>query len=131
MVCPGCTSMISPPRACISATPEVTCSVCPTACECQAVCAPGANRTRLTIIRDGSALRVAIGSTHTSPVNQSAEPLAVGSFGSMFIWHSFSLGRDEVDYSCRSTYPGQLGAARSRQENGGDRGGGEREARGD
>ena len=43
----------------------------------------GGERTRLTIMRDGSGLRVAMGSTYTSPVKVSAAPFAVGSFGSI------------------------------------------------
>jgi hypothetical protein len=66
-------------RACTRPTPSVTCSVCPTACRCHAVRAPGAKCTLLARIREGSSPRE-MTSNHTSPVNHSAGPFDVGAF---------------------------------------------------
>jgi hypothetical protein len=79
MVSPGWISMAFSPRAWISPIPSVTCTVCPTACACQALRAPGANRTTLTRIRDGSSPRV-MTSYQASPVNVSAGAFTVGCF---------------------------------------------------
>src|SRR5918994_2513896 len=80
MVSPGPTSSTSPPRACASPRPSVTCRVWPFAWECHALRAPGAKRTRLTRSREASS-PFAMTSSQTSPVNLSAGPFAVGCFG--------------------------------------------------
>lgn len=78
--------MTSPPRDWTRPRPSVTYSVCPLAWQCQAVCAPGANRTMLTRNRDGSS-PLAMTSNHTSPENISAGPLLLGCLA----WISKSL----------------------------------------
>src|SRR5258708_30048778 len=80
MVSPGRISMTPPPRDWISPIPSVTCRVCPSACECHALRAPGAKRTTFTRIREGSVPR-AMTSYQASPVNVSAGAFAVGCFG--------------------------------------------------
>src|SRR5580658_2909014 len=80
MVSPGRISKTSPPRAWTSPIPSVTCRVCPRAWQCHALRAPGANRTTLTRIRDGSSPR-AMTSNQASPVNVSAGALTLGCFG--------------------------------------------------
>src|ERR1700685_796348 len=80
MVSPGRISMTSPPRACIRPIPSVTCKVCPRAWQCHALRAPGANRTTLTRILDGSS-PLAMTSNQASPVNVSAGALTLGCFG--------------------------------------------------
>src|SRR4051812_2491902 len=52
---------------------------------CQAVRAPGANRTRPTTIRWPSAWGLAMTSNHTSPVNCSGGFFTVGGFGRICI----------------------------------------------
>jgi hypothetical protein len=68
--------MTPPPRDCTSPRPSVTYSVWPAGCECQAVRAPGANRTMLTRMRLKSSPLV-MTSYQTSPVNVSAGPLTL------------------------------------------------------
>src|SRR4051812_16663696 len=76
-VSPGWASKTVPSRVPISAMPDTTCRVWPTAWECQLVRAPGEKRTRLARIRDG-AWPATMTSHHTSPVNQSAGALLLG-----------------------------------------------------
>src|SRR5829696_1230090 len=77
--------MMSPPRACMRAMPWVTCRVCPLAWLCQAVRAPGANRTRPTTIRWSSYCGLAMTSNQTSPVNCSGGFFTVDGFGWMWM----------------------------------------------
>ena len=53
-VSPARTRTTVPSRVPTSPTPSVTCRVWPTACRCQLLCAPGVNRTRETVMREGS-----------------------------------------------------------------------------
>src|SRR5947209_20570794 len=80
MVSLGRISMTLPPRDWTSPIPSVTCNVCPTAWQCQAVRAHGAKRTVLTRMREGSS-PLATTSNQTSPVKSSAGPLVDGVFG--------------------------------------------------
>ncbi len=72
---------MSPPRDCMRAMPWVTCSVSPMAWLCQAVRAPGANRTSPTTMRWSSCCGVAMTSNQTSPVNCSGGFFTVAGFG--------------------------------------------------
>jgi hypothetical protein len=89
MVSPGRTALIRSPRDWTRPAPSVTCRVCPRAWECHAFRAPGANRTTLTRIRDGSVPR-AMTSNQASPVKVAAGALVVGCFGKIsnvgFLW---------------------------------------------
>src|SRR5215213_3044494 len=77
--------MMSPPRACMRAMPWVTFRVCPLTWLCQAVRAPGANRTRPTTIRWSSYCGLAMTSNQTSPVNCSGGFFTVDGFGWMWM----------------------------------------------
>src|SRR5712691_1678173 len=94
MVSPGRVTVTTPPRDWISPIPSVTCRVCPRTCECHALRAPGAKRTTLTRIREGSWPR-AMTSYQASPVNVSAGALTDGCFGRFSIRISL-LGRSAL-----------------------------------
>jgi hypothetical protein len=74
---PGRISSTGPPQRCARPQPEVTISVCPSGCVCQAVRAPGSNVTLAPTTRAGSGAANR-GSIRTEPVNQSAGPLPEG-----------------------------------------------------
>ncbi len=82
IVSPGRISITSPPRDWIRPMPSVTCTVCPSACACHALRAPGAKRTTLTRIREGSC-PAAMPSYQASPVNVSPGAFTVGFFGAI------------------------------------------------
>src|SRR5947209_2728452 len=69
-VSPALISRIGPPFACTRPTPEMTCSVWPSGCVCQAVRAPGSKLTRPARMRAGAGASM-IGSCHATPVNDS------------------------------------------------------------
>ena len=99
-VSPARISRTSPPRAWIRPTPSVTWTVCPTACACHALRAPGAKRTTLTRTREGSSPR-AMTSYQASPVNVSGGAFTVGWLGSFSIVASLLSGS-----SSRSSWSG-------------------------
>src|SRR5690349_14365363 len=66
-VSPARISRIEPPQVCTRPTPDVTKSVCPSGWVCQAVRAPGSNRTQADRIRAGSGAWM-MGSCQTVPV---------------------------------------------------------------
>src|SRR5438094_2970507 len=70
---PGRISSIGPPSRCAHPRPDVTISVWPNGCVCQAVRAPGSNVTLAPATRAGSGAWNR-GSIRTVPVNQSAGP---------------------------------------------------------
>src|SRR5438874_12494870 len=70
---PGRISSIGPPSRCAHPSPDVTISVWPNGCICQAVRAPGSNVTLAPRTRAGSGASNS-GSILTVPVNQSADP---------------------------------------------------------
>src|SRR5215218_4018452 len=74
---PGRISSTGPPHRCARPTPEVTISVWPRGCVCQAVRAPGSNVTLAPAARAGTGASKS-GSIRTVPVNHSAGPLADG-----------------------------------------------------
>src|SRR5437016_1806057 len=96
IVSPGRISTTVPPFDWIRPSPSMTCKVCPTACACQALRAPGANRTTLTRRRDGSS-PLAMTSNHASPVNVSAGALTVGCFSWISIGYSFRCRSEGPD----------------------------------
>src|SRR6478752_2726452 len=75
--------MMLPSRSPNRATPEVTRRYWPRACECQAVRAPGAKRTRATVARWPASCGAAITSSQTSPANCSGGFFVVGTDASM------------------------------------------------
>src|SRR3954470_8162099 len=75
-VSPGCRTTTSPPRDWVRPMPSVTCRVCPLACRCQAVRAPGVKRTALTLPLDS--VPGAMTSKCTTPVNHSDGPATEG-----------------------------------------------------
>src|SRR2546423_10176726 len=74
---PGRISSTGPPNLCTLPTPEVTISVWPSGCVCQAVRAPGSKVTLAPRARAGSGASKSA-STRTVPVNQSPGPFAEG-----------------------------------------------------
>src|SRR5215470_2315912 len=74
---PGRISSTGPPHFCTLPTPDVTISVCPSGCVCQAVRAPGSKVTLAPRARAGSAASKS-GSTRTVPVKYSAGPFPEG-----------------------------------------------------
>src|SRR5947207_7808082 len=70
---PGRTSTFCWPSLCTQPQPAVTMSVCPSGCQCHAVCAPGSNVTLAPRTRAGSGASNN-GSMRTVPVNQSVAP---------------------------------------------------------
>src|SRR3954464_13575079 len=74
---PGLISSIGPPSRCTQPQPDVTISVWPSGCVCQAVRAPGSNVTIAPPTRAGSLPRKGV-SIRTEPVKYSAEPLVDG-----------------------------------------------------
>src|ERR1700675_169216 len=74
---PGRSSRTGPPLVWIRPTPEITYSVWPSGCVCQAVRAPGSKATRLHTSRAGASV-VMIGSCSTVPVKESAGARRVG-----------------------------------------------------
>src|SRR6476659_3147808 len=75
---PALISTIGPPSHCVQPLPDVTISVCPSGCVCQALRAPGSNVTNAPATRD-SPLRWNGMSMRTLPVKYSADPLTEGS----------------------------------------------------
>jgi hypothetical protein len=76
-VSPARTSRIGPPQACTRPTPAVMWIVCPSGWVCQAVRAPGSNRTHVARNRAGSGASIT-GSCQTVPVKYSAGALREG-----------------------------------------------------
>src|SRR5436305_7132681 len=74
---PGRTSTFCWPSLCTQPQPAVTMSVCPSGCQCHAVCAPGSNVTLAPRTRAGSGASNN-GSIRTVPVKYSSGPLAEG-----------------------------------------------------
>src|SRR5213082_580323 len=70
---PGRTSTFCWPSLCTQPQPAVTMSVCPSGCQCHAVCAPGSNVTLAPRTRAGSGASNN-GSIRTVPVKYSAGP---------------------------------------------------------
>src|SRR3954467_11595270 len=71
---PGLISSIGPPSCCTQPQPNVTISVWPSGCVCQAVRAPGSNVTAAPATRAGVGAWNS-GSIRTVPLNQSTGPL--------------------------------------------------------
>src|SRR6266508_1662671 len=82
--------MTPPPRDWTRPRPSVTCSVWPAAWRCQALRAPGAKRTTLTRMREGSS-PLAMTSYQASPVNVSAGALTVGRLARISMVSSLSM----------------------------------------
>src|SRR5262249_4216494 len=71
---PGRISTLGPPSLCTHPHPDVTISVCPRGCVCQALWAPGSNVTCAPRARAGSGASNS-GSMRTVPVKYSSGPL--------------------------------------------------------
>jgi hypothetical protein len=89
---PGRISSTGPPQRCTHPAPNVTISVWPRGCVCQAVRAPGSKVTLALRTRAGSGASNN-GSMRTAPVKYSAGPLPEGRepLRSISIWLAFRL----------------------------------------
>src|SRR5215813_13999299 len=74
---PGRISTFGPPSLCTQPTPDVTISICPSGCRCQADLAPGSNVTLAQRARAGSGASKS-GSIRTCPVKYCSGPMAEG-----------------------------------------------------
>src|SRR5712664_3940029 len=94
---PGRISLIGPPTACTRPTPEITYSVWPSGCECQAVRAPGSKDTRVETIRAGASAAM-IGSCQTVPVKYSLGASRVGREPARWMFILFLLLEQEIPH---------------------------------
>src|SRR6267378_5822723 len=91
---PGRISRTGPPLVWTRPTPEITYSVWPSGCECQAVRAPGSKDTRVETIRAGASAAM-IGSCQTVPVKYSLGASRVGREPARWMFIVFLLFEQE------------------------------------